>query len=361
MLPPRPIATVVGLGSALPRRVLTNFDLERMVDTSDQWIVERTGIRRRRLAAPDEATSDFAVEAARRALDDAGLGPDDIDLILVATVTPDSPLPSTSCVVQRALGARRAAAMDLAAACTGFIYGLAMAEGVIAAGRYETVLVIGAETLSRITNYRDRSTCILFGDGAGAAVVRRAGSTERGVLSVFLGADGNGGDILCVPAGGSRLPASAETVASDLHYVRMNGPEVFRFAVEAMVLALRESLKGSGLGVENLDLVVPHQANARIVDAATRLLRVPGEKVFHTIEDYGNMSSASIPISLDEARRLGRLRRGDAVALVAFGGGLTYGGAVLRWDIADAAAAAARPPAVQPAAAARPPAKAALR
>lgn len=326
---------MTGLGSALPPRVLTNFDLERMVETSDEWIVERTGIRERRLAAPEVATSDLAVEAGRRALEDAGISPADLDLILVATVTPDSPLPSTACLVQRALGARQAAAMDLAAACTGFIYGLAVAEGGIAAGRWETVLIIGAEILSRIVNWEDRATCVLFGDGAGAAVVRRSRSPGFGLLSVWLGADGNGGGILHVPAGGSRLPPSAQTVAQGLHYVHMNGPEVFRFAVEAMVLSVRESLKASGLALSDVDLLVPHQANSRIVEAARRVLRVPAGKVFHTIESYGNMSSASIPVSLDEARRRGRLRAGDTVALVAFGGGLTYGGAVLRWENGD--------------------------
>ena len=329
-----------------------------MVDTSDEWIVERTGIRERRLVSPGEATSDLAIEAARRALADAGVEARDVDLIIVATACPDMLFPSTACLVQRALGARQAAAFDLAAACTGFIYALAMAEGTIAVGRAETVLVIAAETLSRITDYADRTTCILFGDGAGAVVMRRArpadpttgspvgpaadrapaypaghssGSTPPGLLSVFLAADGEGADILSLPAGGSRRPASAETVASGLHYIHMNGPEVFKFAVGAMVRAVRESLKASSLSLADIDLFVPHQANARIVDAATRFLRVPPGKVFHTIEKYGNMSAASIPISLDEARRQGRLRPGDSVLLVAFGAGMTYGGAVLRW------------------------------
>jgi len=325
-----------------------------MVDTSDEWIVERTGIRERRLVSPGEATSDLAIEAARRALDDAGVAARDVDLIIVATACPDMLFPSTACLVQRALGARQAAAFDLAAACTGFIYALAMAEGTIAAGRAETVLVIAAETLSRITDYADRATCILFGDGAGAVVMRRARpadpttgrpvgpaadrAPESGLLSVFLAADGEGADILSLPAGGSRRPASAETVASGLHYIHMNGPEVFKFAVGAMVRAVRESLKASSLSLADIDLFVPHQANARIVDAATRFLRVPPGKVFHTIEKYGNMSAASIPISLDEARRQGRLRPGDSVLLVAFGAGMTYGGAVLRWGQAASAA-----------------------
>ncbi|MEW6031706.1 MAG: beta-ketoacyl-ACP synthase III [Bacillota bacterium] len=330
--PRPPVATLAGLGSALPRRVLTNHDLERMVETSDEWIVERTGIRERRLAAPDEASSDLAAAAARRALADAGLGPEDIDALIVATVTPDSPLPSTACLVQKALGTRRVAAFDLAAACTGFIYGLAVAEGLIAAGRHETILVVGVETLSRVTDYRDRTTCVLFGDAAGAAVVRPARSPGRGLLSVYLGADGNGGGSLYIPAGGSRLPASTTTVASRLHYVHMNGQEVFRFAVGALALSVRRSLEAAGLGVKDMDLLVPHQANLRIIDAAARLLRVDPERVFHTIENYGNISSASIPVSLDEARRRGRLRPGDTVVLVGFGGGMTYGGAVLVWD-----------------------------
>lgn len=361
----RPIAVIAGLGSVVPERVLTNQDLEGMVETSDEWIVERTGIRQRRLAAPGEATSDLAAEAARRALADAGIEPGEIDLVIVATATPDTLFPSTACLVQKAIGARRAAAFDLAAACTGFIYGLAMAEGAIAAGQARTVLVTGAETLSRITNYQDRSTCILFGDGAGAVVLRRAQApvaatpaasaaataltspspgpepAAPGLLSSYLRADGTGSDLLGLPAGGSRLPASAETVARGLHYIHMDGPAVFRFAVEAMVRGIRESARAAGLGLGDIDLFVPHQANARIIEAATRFLRIPGGRVFHTIEKYGNMSAASIPVSLDEARRQGRLRPGDVVGLVAFGAGMTYGGAVLRWGPPGGGAGAA--------------------
>jgi 3-oxoacyl-[acyl-carrier-protein] synthase-3 len=332
---PQTIATLAGLGTSVPDRVLTNQDLERMVDTSDEWIVTRTGIRERRLAAPDEASSDLAAAAGRRALAAAGLGAGDIDAILVATVTPDSPLPSTACLVQKTLGASRAAAFDIAAACTGFIYGLAVAEGLIAVGRHDTILVIGVETLSRVTNYQDRNTCVLFGDAAGAAVVRRSAHPGRGIRSIYLGADGNGGGILHIPAGGSRLPASPETVAAGLHYVHMNGPEVFRFAVEALVGSVKQALRLAGMEMGEIDLLVPHQANIRIVDAAARLLRVPQERVFHTIENYGNISSASIPISLDEACRQGRLKAGDRVVLVGFGGGMTYGAAVLEWDEAE--------------------------
>ncbi len=350
------MATLAGLGSVVPDRVLTNHELESMVDTSDEWIVERTGIRERRIVAPDQATSDLAIEAARRALADACVSPRELDLIIVSTALPDMLFPSTACLVQRALGAPQAAAFDLSAACTGFIYALGMAEGVIASGRAATVLVIAAETLSRITDYTDRGTCILFGDGAGAVVVKRAGSTAPGraqgpvravappasplpgILSVFLAADGRGADILSLPAGGSRRPATAETVAGRLHYIRMDGPEVFKFAVGAMMRAVRKSLEAASLSLSDVDLLVPHQANARIVDAAVRMLGVPPGKVFHTIEKYGNMSTASIPISLDEARRQGRLRPGDNVALVAFGAGMTYGGAVLRWGEAASAA-----------------------
>ncbi len=347
-----PLAILAGLGSVVPERILTNQDLEAMVDTSDAWIVERTGIRERRLVAPGEATSDLAVEAARRALADARLTPDDVDLVMVATATPDTLFPSTACLVQKALGIRRAAAFDLSAACAGFIYGLALAEGVIASGQSKTALVIGAETLSRITDYRDRSTCVLFGDGAGAVVVRRPrpgqplgpGQTrppETGLLSVFLGADGSAADILSLPAGGSRLPASLETVTGGLHYIHMDGPEVFKFAVRAMVRAVRECLRAASLTLAEIDLLVPHQANARIVDTAVRLLRIPRHKVFHTIESYGNMSSASIPVSLDAARRQGRLRPGDTVVLAAFGAGMTYAGAALRWDEAARGGSAA--------------------
>lgn len=330
--PVQALVTIAGLGAVVPSRVLTNSDLEAMVETSDAWIIERTGIRERRLAGPEEATSDLAAEAARRALADAGVTADELDLIVVGTATPDHPLPSTACLVQRALGAGRAACLDISAACTGFIYGLAVAEGAIAAGRCRIALVIGAETLSRIVDYRDRATCILFGDGAGAAVVRRNETPGQGLLSVFLAADGTGADVLRIPAGGSRLPASPDTLAKGLHFVHMDGPEVFRFAVGAMVTAFRRSLEEAGLGFGAVDLLVPHQANARIIDAAVRILRVPPSKVFHTIEAYGNMSSASIPVSLDEARRQGRLRAGNTVVLVAFGAGLTYGGAVLRWN-----------------------------
>jgi len=304
-----------------------------MVETSDAWIVERTGIRYRRLASAEEATSDLAVQAARRALDDAGLGAADLDAIIVATVTPDHPLPSTACLVQRALGARRAAAFDLAAACTGFIYGLALAEGLIAAGRHETVLVVGAETLSRIVDYTDRTTCILFGDGAGAAVVTRARSAEHGLLWLELGADGDEAELLVVPAGGSRHPASVATVAERLHYVKMDGHGVFRYAVEVMGRSVASVLGRLGLCVEDVDLVVPHQANRRIVEAAARFAGVPTDRIFHTIEEYGNMSSASIPVSLDEARRRGLLEKGDLVLLVGFGGGMTRGAALLKWGL----------------------------
>jgi 3-oxoacyl-[acyl-carrier-protein] synthase-3 len=332
-----PLAILAGLGSAVPEKVLSNHDLERLVDTSDTWIVERTGIRERRLVAPDEATSDLAIAAARRAMADARILPEEIDLVMVATATPDTLFPSTACLVQEALGMRRAAAFDLSAACSGFVYGLALAEGVIASGRSKAVLLIGAEALSRITNYRDRSTCVLFGDGAGAAVLRPSGTDETlpsgaSLLSVFLGADGSAAGILSLPAGGSRRPATAETVAEGLHYIHMDGQEVFKFAVKAMVRAVREAVRAASLTLADIDLLIPHQANARIVDAAVRLLRVPCSKVFHTIETYGNMSSASIPVSLDEARRRGRLRPGDAVVLVAFGAGMTYAGAVLRWN-----------------------------
>ncbi len=320
-----------------------------MVDTSNEWIIERTGIRERRLAAPREAASDLGAEAARRALDDAGLRPADIDLILVSTATPDHLFPSTSCIIQKLLGARRAAAMDITAACTGFIYGLGVAEGLLARGRFGTILLVATELLSRITDYKDRSTCVLFGDAAGAVVLRRADAASAGLrrsggprregaspnapglLSVFLSADGRGDGILSLPAGGSRLPTSRETVDARQHFIHMDGQEVFRFAVGAMVKAFRESLRAARLKAEDLDLVVPHQANSRIVDAATRLLGLDPRKVFHTIERYGNVSSASIPLSLDEARRQGRLKDGDLVALVAFGAGLTFGGAVLRW------------------------------
>lgn len=329
-------AHVVGWGKYVPERVLTNDDLSHMVDTSDDWIRTRTGIAERRIAEDDESTSTMATRAAWRALRAAGLNPGQVDLIIVATATPDHSFPATACLVQDALGATNAAAFDLSAGCTGFIYALGVAADMVAmrdkAGKKAIALVIGSETLSRITDWTDRSTCVLFGDGAGAVVLRADGS-PGGVLSTFLGADGSGGDLLYVPAGGSEEPASHRTVSKRLHYLRMRGREVFRFAVRAMPDAARQVLGEAGLTPDDVDLFVPHQANQRILEAAGRALNLPPEKMYSNLERYGNTSAASIPIALCEAVEEGRIHRDDVVVCVGFGAGLTWGATALRWSV----------------------------
>jgi len=324
-------AHIVGWGKYVPQRVLTNDDLARMVDTSDDWIRTRTGIAERRIVADGETTFSMALQAARQALEVAGLNPAQLDLIIVATVTPDHAFPATACLVQDALGATHAAAFDLSAGCTGFVYGLSVAADLISAGVYENALVIGAETLSRITNWSDRATCVLFGDGAGA-VLLQANGTNGGVLSTVLGADGSGGDLLCLPAGGSREPASHRTVAEGLHYLKMKGREVFRFAVRTMPAATRQVLEQAGLEISDLNLLIPHQANQRIIEASARALGLPPEAVFSNLERYGNTSAASIPIALCEAVEEGRIQRDDLVVCVGFGAGLTWGAAAIRWS-----------------------------
>lgn len=323
-------ATITGIGRYVPPKVLTNSDLEKMVETTDEWIVERTGIRERHIAPPEWATSDLAVEAAKLALADAGISSQDIDLIIVGTATPDMIFPATACLVQDRIGAKNAGAYDLSAACSSFVYGLAMAYGVIIGGLARRVLVIGAETLSRITNWKDRSTCVLFGDSAGAVVVE-ACPPGQGFLSFFLGADGSGGDLLKLPAGGSRLPASYETVERDLHYIYQNGREVFKFAVKAMPEAIEQVLRRANLTQDQVKWYIPHQANLRIIEAASKRLGEPMEKFIVNIDRYGNTSSASVPVALSEAVDDGRIRPGDVVVLVAFGGGFTFGACALRW------------------------------
>ena len=326
-------ATIVGTGMYVPERVLTNADLERVVDTSDEWILERTGIRERRISAPEEASSDLAVIAARRALAMARVEADEVDQIVVATTTPDRYLPSCACTVQAKLGAKNAAAYDMFAACSGFIYGLGIARGAIGTGLAQTVLVIGVEQLSRIVDYTDRNTCVLFGDGAGAAVLRPC-APDQGILSVSIHSDGVLGDLLEIPAGGSLRPASIETVAERGHFIKMKGKELFKVAVRGMEESLRKALDRAGLAPTDLDLIVPHQANQRIIDATRERLAVPPEKMVLNIDRYGNTSSASIPISLDELVRAGRLEPGTRVGFVAFGGGATWGATVSRWTMA---------------------------
>ncbi|WP_405172365.1 beta-ketoacyl-ACP synthase III [Paenibacillus sp. FSL H8-0280] len=325
----RPVG-IIGTGKYVPEKILTNSDLEKMVDTNDEWIVSRTGIKERHIAAPDQATSDLAYEAAIKALESAGMTGSDLDLIIVATITPDSSFPSTACILQDKLGAKGAAAFDLSAACSGFVYGLASATSFIQSGMYNNALVIGADCLSRITDYTDRNTCVLFGDGAGAVVVGEV-PEGRGFKAFDLGAEGSGGSLLQMEGGGSRLPATAETVENKKHYINMNGREVFKFAVRVMGTATIEVLRKAGMERTDVDLFVPHQANIRIIQSAMQRLELPEEKVVVNVDKYANTSAASIPLALVEAAEEGRMKAGDTVLMVGFGGGLTWGASVLVW------------------------------
>jgi len=325
-------AHITGWGKFVPPCVVTNDDLAQMVDTSDGWIRTRTGIAERRIAADGETTSYMSLQAARQALEVAGLSPSQLDLIIVATVTPDHAFPATACLVQDGLGATRAAAFDLSAGCTGFIYGLSVAADLVASGAYENALVIGAETLSRIVDWSDRATCVLFGDGAGA-IVLQANGANGGVLSTVLGSDGSGCELLCLPAGGSKEPASQRTLDEGLHYLKMEGRQVFRFAARAMPTATRQVLERAGLTLSDLKLVIPHQANQRIIEASTRSLGLPAEVVYSNLERYGNTSAASIPIALCEAVDEGRVEQDDLIVCVGFGAGLTWGAAAIRWSM----------------------------
>jgi 3-oxoacyl-[acyl-carrier-protein] synthase-3 len=323
-------AAIAGWGSYLPPRVLTNKDLERMVDTSDEWIRQRTGICERRLLEEGEATSSMAIRAARQALEQADLAPFALDLIIVATSTPDYAFPATACLVQDALGAINAAAFDLEAACTGFLYALSVGTNMIRSGAHENVLVIASETLSRIVNWKDRNTCVLFGDGAGAVVLRGT-SRPRGLLACTLGAYGAGRDLIIQPAGGSARPATEETVGTGQHYLHMQGNEVFRFAVRMMNQAAQQVLQQAGLTAEDVALFVPHQANLRIIEALAERLHLPRERVWINVDRFGNMSAATVPVALCEAVEAGKLSEGDRVVAVAFGAGLTWGAGVIGW------------------------------
>ncbi len=322
---------IVGLGSYLPEKILTNHDLESIVDTSDKWIVERTGIKERRIADKSQATSDLSTLAAERALKDAKLKAEDIDLIILATLSGDHSFPATACIVQKNIGAVNAAAFDINAGCSGFIYGMTMAEGFIKSGMYRKILVIGAETMSRILNWEDRNTCVLFGDGAGACILDRC-EEGYGIVSSHMGSDGEKADVLIQKAGGSRLPASVETVEGNLHSVDMNGKEVFKFAVRVMEKASKEALKRANLKVEDIDLLIPHQANMRIIDSASKKLKLDKKKIFVNLNKYGNMSAASVPVAIDEAIKENRLKKGDNLLLVAFGAGLTWASMVIKWN-----------------------------
>ncbi len=320
---------ILGMGKAVPKNILTNSDLEKMVDTTDEWIKTRTGIVERRIARDDETTLDLAYEASLEALSAAGVSAEDLDLIIVATVTPDMVFPATACMLQEKIGARKAGAFDLEAGCSGFVYGMIVADQFIRTGVYEKILVVGAETLSKITDWQDRNTCVLFGDGAGAAVM---GPVKKGgMLSFDMGSDGSGGKCLDMPAGGSLMPATHETVEKRLHYVRMDGNQVFKFAVKVMGKTALEALKKAELGTEDIDLLIPHQANIRIIESSAKRLKLPDEKVFVNLEKYGNTSSASIPIALYEAKEQNLLKNDQIIVLVGFGAGLTWGAAVLHW------------------------------
>ena len=328
----RRYAQIVGWGKYVPDKVLTNNDLSRMVDTSDEWIRTRTGIVQRRIAGPRETTSTMALRAAQSALDVAGLDPARLDLIIVATATPDYFFPATACLVQDALGASRSGAFDLEAGCAGFIYSLGLASQTIISGAYENVLVIGAETLSRILDWTDRNTCVLFGDGAGAFLLQ-VSQEPGGVLSFALGADGSGGDLLILPGGGSRHPTSVATVAEGLHYARMKGREVFRFATRIMGQVAKEVIEKAGLELNDIELFIPHQANLRILQAMARFLKLPMERVYVNLDRYGNTSAASVPIAFCEAIEEERVKPGDYLALVGFGAGLTWGAVMVRWGM----------------------------
>jgi 3-oxoacyl-[acyl-carrier-protein] synthase-3 len=324
-------AKIIGTGSYLPERVLSNRDLEQMVETSDEWIVTRTGMKERRLAQPDEFTSDMGAAAAKAAIANAGLQPEEIDFILVATLTPDYLFPSTACLIQQAIGAKRAGGMDIQAACTGYVYALAVAKSFIETGIYKNVLVIAAEKLSSITNYKDRSTCVLFGDGAAACVVSSAKQKGFSIESVRLGADGEQAELLILPAGGSRQPASLESVANGQHYIKMAGNEVFKHAVRRMESACKECLDSLGICEKEISWLIPHQANMRIIDAiAKRFEHLPSERIFKTVQKYGNTSASSVGIALDELLKGHPIHAGEKILLTAFGSGFTWGAAVLQ-------------------------------
>lgn len=321
---------ILGLGTYVPEKIMTNFDLEKIVDTSDAWIQKMTGIKERRIAAENEATSDLAYNAAVKALESSNTKAEELDLIVVATMTPDYFTPSVSAILQKRLGAHHAAAFDLGAACSGFVYGLEAGGNFIATGMYKKVLVIGAEVFSRILDWEDRNTCVLFGDGAAAAVL---GEVEEGhgIIGSHLGADGDLDDVLVIPAGGSRAPATHETVDNRSHYLKMKGPEVFKFAVKAMPGAVEKVLSNTGIGIEELDLIVPHQANMRIISSAAKKLGFPTEKFVINLDKYGNTSAASVGLALGEAVEKGMVKKGDNIALVGFGAGLTYASCVMKW------------------------------
>jgi len=326
-----PSVAMVAIGAYAPPALLTNFDLEKIVDTSDEWIRTRSGISTRHIADPNTCTSDIAVEAAKVALERAQLSATELDLIVLASVTGDQVIPSTACFIQQKLGAPQAVAFDVNAACTGFVYACSVAHAMLGVGPYRNALVIGADTLTKVTDYTDRSICVLLGDGAGAVVLKTVDEEERGFRSFYLRADGTGADLLYITAGGSRRPASVETLAAREHFIRMNGNEIYRFAMRAIEEAILGALERAGLTIDDIALIVPHQANIRIIDAAAKRLEIPREKWVTNIHAYGNTSAASIPMALNEAVETGRVQRGDNIVLVGFGAGLTWGATVVKW------------------------------
>lgn len=323
-------AKITATGSYLPEKIISNHDLEKIVETSDEWIVERTGIKERRIAAPEQTASDLALEAAREAISAAGVRPRKIDLIIVATVTPDMIVPSTACILQDKLGAKNAAAFDINAVCSGFVYGLSVADAYVRSGKAQRVLLVGTEVLSKFMDWEDRSTCVLFGDGAGAVVVEPT-EEDRGILSTDIYSDGKLQDLITLPGGGSKHPVSAETIEKRMHYMKMKGNETFKVAVKTLEKLVVDTLKKHKLKASQLSLLIPHQANIRIINATAKRLGLPMERVYTNIERCGNTSAASIPIALDEAVRTLRVREGDYVMLEAFGGGLTWGSALVKW------------------------------
>lgn len=323
-------ASITGIGSFLPKKVLTNDDLTKMLDTTDEWITKRTGIKERRIVENGATASDLAIEASLRALDDANVLPSEVDLIVAATITPDCLVPSTACFLQDKIGASNAGAFDILAACAGFVYALSIAKSFVASGAMKTVLVVGTECLSKITDYTDRSTCILFGDGAGAVIVQR-GNGRREIITTHLGSDGSQAELLMLPAGGSKLPTSHETIESRSHYIRLKGKELFKVAINNMVDVITKTVAENNMKLEDIDLIIPHQSNIRIIEAAMERLKLPRKKAYINIDRIGNTSSASIPIAIDEIDKGGMLNPGDLVLLVAFGGGLTWSSSIIKW------------------------------
>lgn len=325
------LAGITGIGISLPKRVLTNLELEKMVDTSDEWITTRTGIKERRIASNDTAASDLSTQAALEALSMANIKPEDIDLIIVCTVTPDMMFPATATILQNNIGAVNAAGFDLSAGCSGFIYGVTVANQFIKTGLYKNILVIGCDILSKITNFNDRNTCVLFGDGAGAVVISR--TEDEGIINQYIKADGSGGAYLTLPAGGSRTPASFDAIEKGLNYTHMDGAEVFKFAVKAMPEAVNHILENTKLNILDIDYLIPHQANIRIIESAVKRLHFPMDRVGISIDKYGNMSSASIPVALYEVYKDKKIKKGDKIIMVGFGAGLTYGALLIKWLI----------------------------